>query len=216
MLLCLVLDAVLIPFSSYHYYLVFSNQTTLEHAINCAEWTSNRRSRGCARNTEFVCGEGCVANQCCFTCFHLSSSSSPSSPPLLVDGGGGSCLFDQSLRRWRNHILAICMLFEWIKKKAFKKMIFPLGVAVDSSEFKQFVDSLRAWNEKHEGRRRKRFSRHSRCASNRRNFQIQVLSSAALTTLRRRSSLWSSSLLSCKCNCLALSRSATTIRCLAC
>jgi hypothetical protein len=34
--LCFVLSCVMIPFSAYHYYLVFSNQTTLEHAIHCA------------------------------------------------------------------------------------------------------------------------------------------------------------------------------------
>jgi hypothetical protein len=57
MLLTAVLTCVLVPFSAYHYYLVFTNQTTLEHAINCADWTNNRRTRGCLHNTELVCGD---------------------------------------------------------------------------------------------------------------------------------------------------------------
>lgn len=57
MALTSVLAIVMVPFSSYHFYLVFSNQTTLEHAISIAECEQNRFSRGCCNNTASLCGE---------------------------------------------------------------------------------------------------------------------------------------------------------------
>jgi hypothetical protein len=57
MALCTVLSMVLIPFASYHYYLVFSNQTTLEHAISLAECAPNPNSRGCCLNAAVICGD---------------------------------------------------------------------------------------------------------------------------------------------------------------
>lgn len=57
MALTTVLAIVMVPFSAYHFYLVFSNQTTLEHAISIAECEPNRFSRGCCHNTASLCGD---------------------------------------------------------------------------------------------------------------------------------------------------------------
>lgn len=57
MALCSVLSIVMTPFASYHYYLVFTDQTTLEHAIAIAECEANPRTRGCCMNAATICGE---------------------------------------------------------------------------------------------------------------------------------------------------------------